>query len=381
MNFLYRNRKRLLWTGAIVGGIYAVSKYIHYKIIEAEHERELEKTAKANAKKRFEQNQQDCALTILSLLPTLSEQIFVEYNVEAILAKLQERRHNNASKDENSKVTKYEMWGNMKLMSFSRTITSIYVVTLLSIFTYLQLNLLGRFIYLDSVTSFTQHESKEEIEGNEARGLSADVERKYLTFSWFLLNKGWKNLAEVVNVVVKENIENLSLKEGMTYSAVLEIVKKIRSDIDSRVEFSTFLLPAEGNEEEVLQKGGVQTESMDEKTKADLKKLLDETRDFLDSPDFTRVVSSCLEKSFETAFSQINPNFVAMVGASSSAEVGSTETSDAVAQVKTVAEIIPMVSRIAHLVINGLPNELVEKLKNHAELKAFSVIVYTGWEA
>lgn len=43
-------------------------------------------------KRRFEQNQQDCVFTVLSLLPTLGDQLLHELNVELITAKLQQTR-------------------------------------------------------------------------------------------------------------------------------------------------------------------------------------------------------------------------------------------------------------------------------------------------
>ena len=43
-------------------------------------------------KRRFQQNQNDCVFTVLSLLPTLGDQILVEMNIEAAWAKLQESR-------------------------------------------------------------------------------------------------------------------------------------------------------------------------------------------------------------------------------------------------------------------------------------------------
>lgn len=43
-------------------------------------------------KRRFQQNQNDCVFTVLSLLPTLGDQILNEMNIEAVWAKLQEAR-------------------------------------------------------------------------------------------------------------------------------------------------------------------------------------------------------------------------------------------------------------------------------------------------
>lgn len=43
-------------------------------------------------KRRFQQNQNDCVFTVLSLLPTLGDQILNEMNIEAVWTKLQEAR-------------------------------------------------------------------------------------------------------------------------------------------------------------------------------------------------------------------------------------------------------------------------------------------------
>lgn len=43
-------------------------------------------------KRRFQQNQNDCVFTVLSLLPTLGDQILHEMNIEEGWAKLQETR-------------------------------------------------------------------------------------------------------------------------------------------------------------------------------------------------------------------------------------------------------------------------------------------------
>lgn len=51
-------------------------------------------------KRRFEQNQNDCTFTIMSLLPTLSEQIFEDMAVEELWAKLQNLRKEQKQRQE-----------------------------------------------------------------------------------------------------------------------------------------------------------------------------------------------------------------------------------------------------------------------------------------
>lgn len=110
--------------------------------------------------------------------------------------------------------------------AFTRTITSLYIITLLTLQTHVQLNLLGRASYVSSVISTLP--SSNSTESLEMKGMSYDedlelalygarkvkdegqvcvskeTERKYLTFSWWLLHRGWKTIADRVRSAVEE---------------------------------------------------------------------------------------------------------------------------------------------------------------------------------
>lgn len=107
--------------------------------------------------------------------------------------------------------------------AFTRTITSLYVLTLLTLQTHVQLNLLGRASYVSSVVSTLPSTSTpgqlsatydDDLElalyaekaQLDAIGLSKDTERKYLTFSWWLLHRGWKVVGARVRSAVEEVI-------------------------------------------------------------------------------------------------------------------------------------------------------------------------------
>ncbi|KAG0274982.1 peroxin, partial [Linnemannia gamsii] len=90
--FANRHRKGLVITAGLTGGIYMMGKYAKSKLVEFHEKSASERTAKENMKRRFEQNQQDCVFTVLSLLPTLGDQLLHELNVELITAKLQQTR-------------------------------------------------------------------------------------------------------------------------------------------------------------------------------------------------------------------------------------------------------------------------------------------------
>ncbi|KAG0297432.1 peroxin, partial [Dissophora globulifera] len=78
--FVSRHRRGLAVTAGVTGGIYLMGKYAKSKLIEFQEKSASERTAKENMKRRFEQNQQDCVFTVLSLLPTLGDQLLHELN-------------------------------------------------------------------------------------------------------------------------------------------------------------------------------------------------------------------------------------------------------------------------------------------------------------
>lgn len=288
-------------------------------------------------KRRFEQNQQDCVFTVLSLLPTLGDQLLHELNVELITAKLQQTRSqrptplptpdssmilppksteeeskegqqpeeskdpadqttNETTEDQLTKEssegtesstdtaieggaevkasqeseenttssetkndtesaedkskqangttpegtetavaaivkddateaeaaaaavaidrrTKLELWNELKIMSFTRTVTALYSLTFLTLLTQVQLNLLGRFTYVSSVVALSNTtDASYRVEGPSTKGsmsatngqLDFQTEKKYLTFSYWLLHEGWRRWSDKVREVVED---------------------------------------------------------------------------------------------------------------------------------------------------------------------------------
>lgn len=94
------------------------------------------------------------------------------------------------------------------ITALTRSLTLIYTLALLTVLTRVQLNLLGRRKYLSSVVSNAKRDSEPTIhlEEEPADGYGTDTvtDTQYLTFSWWLLQRGWRNIAERVDVAVKQ---------------------------------------------------------------------------------------------------------------------------------------------------------------------------------
>lgn len=111
--------------------------------------------------------------------------------------------------------------------AFTRTLTTLYSMTLLSLLAHVQLNILGRMKYMLSVVNLAHEERNRDIMRDRFSILNLllgvdpeerypiediysmhpvreETERKYLTLSWWLLHVGWKDVGERVRRAVEE---------------------------------------------------------------------------------------------------------------------------------------------------------------------------------
>lgn len=109
--------------------------------------------------------------------------------------------------------TKLELWNELKIMSFTRTVTALYSLTFLTLLTQVQLNLLGRFTYVSSVVALSNTtDASYRVDSPSPKGsmsatngqLDFQTEKKYLTFSYWLLHEGWRRWSDKVREVVED---------------------------------------------------------------------------------------------------------------------------------------------------------------------------------
>ena len=116
-------------------------------------------------------------------------------------------------------------------IAFTRALTILYSLTLLSLLTHIQLNLIGTRKYVESVRQIARQadsensgapsisslfwvshpifDSRNDEEEEEVEPMTEELERKYLTMSWWLLNVGWKDVAGRVREAVEHVFQRL----------------------------------------------------------------------------------------------------------------------------------------------------------------------------
>ncbi|KAK1769809.1 peroxin-3 [Phialemonium atrogriseum] len=323
--------------------------------------------------------------------------------------------------------TKRQLWDDLTISSITRAYTLIYTLSLLTMLTRIQLNLLGRRSYLSSVVSLATGsaqatislENNDDDNAEQAYGSDFEVNRKYLTFSWWLLNRGWVDIMQRVEAAVREVFGDLSPRDTLTLETFSALTNQVRRLVEggspgggrAGTQWLPFLLPPPDMEELVLRESGVmdddddnnsasrpqQQQQQQQPTLADgftsaaasatcaasLRHLLDETADLAESPSFAHVHAQLLD----AAFSLLLRGKLAQGAFEASVPVTAGDpSSPAHASTSSKAVLLPKVlsvlTRQAHAIGNGMPNEYLREMEAVRDLEGFAAVVYSSnWES
>ena len=416
---------------------------------------------------------------MLALLPTVRDEIFAALPVEQISEQLQQERQerlrrqggslseaastefpsvppSNAGADDDSKSlssssyvhasqmagstlegvaarprrSKAQLWQDMKIEAIARALTLIYLLSLLTLFTRIQLNLLGRRTYLSSVVALASPQSggqgstislenRDDDGYDNVYGNDFEINRQYLTFSWWLLHRGSKTIMERVMAAVKEVFGPVNIREDITLERLSELLLEVRRKIEGETEeqrksmkWLTYLLPPREQEAFVVrQAGGSESgDSPAAETKPDpmstaaetpedvadraqLRRLLDETSDLIDSPVFCQVLTRVLDAAYShlvdyriatESFKVTGPTAPGME------QPRVTEVTDTKCK---LAHILPVFCRQAHAIAAGsgeldalsgvaaqepLGNEYLAAIDRVGDVEAFAAVIYSS---
>ena len=277
--------------------------------------------------------------------------------------------------------------------------------------TRVQLNLLGRRSYLSSVISLAtgtaqstislENNDDDDSPEHQVYGSDFDINRKYLTFSWWLLNKGWEELGRRVDEAVRDVFGHLSPRDLLSYETFTQLTLEVRKKIEGGdrkagehrgSKWLSIVLPPRDQEEHVLRESGVLGESAAAETQgsdaamagssASLRRLLDETSDLIESPAFSHVLGLVLDAGFAVLHTQKLLPGAFELPAHLSPSIPELEDPEHSAKVVLLPKILSVLTRQAHAIGHGMmPNEYLQAMEQVPDLEAFAAVVYSSnWE-
>ncbi|XP_007245524.3 peroxisomal biogenesis factor 3 [Astyanax mexicanus] len=349
-NFIKRHKRKFIFAGAFAGGVYLLGKYAQRKLQEMQEREAAEYIAQARRQFHFESNQRTCNMTVLSMLPTLREAIIHHLNSESLTALLKSKPAN-----------KVEIWEDLKIISFTRSTVAVYSTCMLVVLLRVQLNIIGGYLYLDnSVTK------------NGTLPLAPpEVQQQYLSSIQHLLGDGLIELITVVKKAVQEVLGPVSLKQTLSLQELEQHVTQIRQLVEDgsgssrHKALSWYMMP---DEENTL---ADQASGLTENDITTIK-LLNETRDMLDSPDFSTVLNTCLSRGFSRFLDNMAEFFRPPAGDSTLCS-----TPDSLSHVSLpLAKIIPVANGQIHSICSEVPTHFVQDLLMIDQVKEFAANVY-----
>lgn len=283
----------------------------------------------------------------------------------------------------------------------TRSFTLIYTLALLTMLTRIQLNLLGRRSYLSSVVALATSaqsatislENNDDDNAEQAYGNDFDTNRKYLTFSWWLLNKGWMDIMDCVESAVRTVFGSLSPRDLVSFDRFSELTMEVRKLVEGatpeerrRSDWLQFLLPPQEKEDEVIRESGILEDNAAQDTHsspASLRRLLDETADLIESPAFSHVLTLLLDTGFSSLVDKklAEEAFELPRQGSNNGMLVTDNTELKRTKVILLPKILSVLTRQAHVIGNGVPNEYLQDMELVRDLEAFAAVVYSSnWE-
>ncbi|KAL2082791.1 hypothetical protein ACEWY4_022609 [Coilia grayii] len=346
-NSLQRNKKKLLFAGVFIGGGYFLSRYAQRKLQEIQDQEATEYITQARRQYHFESNQRTCNMTVLSMLPSLKEAIIIRLDAESLTSLLKKRPAN-----------KVEIWEDLKIISFARSVVAVYCTCMLVVLLRVQLNIIGGYLYLDNSVNKT----------GMVQFAPPDVQQQYLSSIQHLLGEGLNGLMTVVKRAVQDVLGGMSLKQHLSLQELDQHLEGIRQRVEegfgtpSDKPLSWYLMP---DEENTVEAQGCSLTGHDDINL----KLLNETRDILESPDFTMVLRICLSRGFSRFLDNMAEFF--------HLPEGCLETSESLTQGRLpLAKIIPIVNGQIHSICSEIPSHFVQDLLLIDQVKKFAANVY-----
>ncbi|CAG8612889.1 21938_t:CDS:10 [Dentiscutata erythropus] len=361
----------IILTTCIAGGAYCLGKYASWKMVELQEKIQQEKIARENMRRRFQLRQLDCSFAVVAHLSTIAENLLTEFDVNSNIAFLQKAKNNSNTITTNTTI-------NSSTNSINQPIDRKSKLECLN-----EVKNKRRYNYLYSVVSLTERDREQSIQIQSSSGstLSSKTEQKYLTFIWWFLNVGSKKAIERIKEAVESILSGVSLKKEISHKHFIWLLSEIRARIEKVDEgnqthgFPNVMMP-ESHEDElsVLNQGG--DGIFEAFIDSELRKLLDETKDYLHSQDFATVLSSCLNSAFNLLCQDLYINFV------DPQSNNNNEVIDEIFERNVILlKLLPIIAKRANVILHDIPNRFLDVIRDTQELQAFSAIIYSSFDS
>ncbi|KAL5657865.1 hypothetical protein ACJX0J_031028, partial [Zea mays] len=226
--FWARHRRKILVTLGVAGLGYAAYRFYDRRraqLVRVEQLRAMEERAAADLVKNqlqthFEKVKMICDTTTLPLaMHHLSDKIMSQLDISKLIDKLRQGKVDSSALTPNEK---YDTWEEIKIKSFTKTVSSMWAMTLLSLYVRVQVTILGRHLYLDFARDTTDAQLQAESDTFSENG-----HKSFLAMADYLVTDKITAFIMQMQRAATEVLKEKPLKDRMNMDQVLQTVIQI----------------------------------------------------------------------------------------------------------------------------------------------------------
>lgn len=339
----------------------------------------------------YAQTQNEAAFHTASVLPQLCEQIMEFVAVEKIAEQLQNMRtekrkklnldddkhsvlslgtETTASMADGQRMSKIQLWDELKIESLTRIVTLLYCVSLLNFLIRLQTNIVGRKRY--------QNEA-----GPSGAQYDLSLEQCY---TW-LLTRGWKAVVDNVRRSVQQVFTGVNPRQNLSLDEFATLLKRVQALVNSPPysttpnTFLTSLLPPRELEQLRIEKPSL---APNYSYGSPLKDLVFESASHIQSPQGMTSLRALIDQSFKVFLDKVNESQYVnppTVGGKRIA-VGSLQppmVSGGPKKVK-LASLLSVATRQSSVISHAQPNPYVDAINGVPEFNGLCAVIYSSFQ-
>ncbi|KAK8627851.1 hypothetical protein V6N13_135449 [Hibiscus sabdariffa] len=364
-----RHRRKVLITAGVLG-----SGYLLYKLYDAHkrrltdlerqlaRERENDEFIKAQMQAHFENIQRIADTTTLPhAMHYLSCRIDEDLNLSHLTKRLMKGKDQPNSLSSSEKL---ELWDRLKILSFTRMVVSIWAVTILSLYIRVQVNILGRHLYIDTARGLGSSHLLE-----DADLIDRDDQQKFLASADFLASNGLPKLISSMQTAATEVLKAKQLRDffntTILHQTIMQILDMFLS-MGSPHHWVDYLMPEDPRLYKLAKTSSTDKTNPPEFTQFD--KLMVETREVISSAEFGNVV--------ELSLKAVAKALVEEKGFQSGGGGGSLTNG------MPLARLLPRIAQICpSLVEEPSKNQFIQTIQSVPQVGLFFTLLYSSMSA
>ncbi|KAK8686716.1 hypothetical protein V6N13_125736 [Hibiscus sabdariffa] len=362
-----RHRRKVFVTAGVLGSGYLLHKlYDAHKRRLADLERQLarerenDEFIKAQMQVHFENIQRIADTTTLPhAMHYLSCRIDEDLNLLHLTGRLMKGKYQPNSLSSSEKL---ELWDRLKILSFTRMVVSIWAVTILSLYIRVQVNILGRHLYIDTARGLGSSHLLE-----DADLIDRDDQQNFLASADFLANHGLPKLVSSMRTAATEVLKGKQLRDffntAILHQTIMQILDMFLS-MGSPHHWVDCLMPEDPRLYKLSKTSSSDKTNPPEFTQFD--QLMVETREVISSAEFGNVVELSLKAVAKAVVE----------------EKGFQSGGGSLTNGMPLARLLPRVAQICpSLVEEPSKNQFIQIIQSVPEVGLFFTILYSSMSA